>query len=427
MKLTGRRVSLLLTLLSMGLLTFAISCSNNSNEKTGSQGKGTSKVDPPEEVLDPLEGEPTVAMWDWEQIQNAPQQHPGKVVVLHIWGLWNEDLNSPDVANKSDKEKKEKMLAKAGIDEFVRLKQLHRDDVVALSLNSDYNIDMVDAGKDPASLKEKVQKFIEQKGANFEHGISTVLDEELVFEKLEIFYTPATLVYDKGGKLRKKFTYNDEKEEWYGYREDVIPLVEKLIDEEYEVPAQPKETPPAEAPKPASDEGSKEKEKPSENNENAKNAEASSSEKVTVQIDNWDGLQKRVAKAKGRVVVVDLWSTQCVPCIKEFPNLVKLHNERNDEVACLSFNLDFYGVGEPEELQPDVLAVLKTLKSTLPNVMSNVADEKVYEKLELASIPSVYVYDREGKLRKRFDDTQGQFTYEKDILPLVETLIKEKK
>jgi thiol-disulfide isomerase/thioredoxin len=133
-----------------------------------------------------------------------------------------------------------------------------------------------------------------------------------------------------------------------------------------------------------------------------------------------------VAEAKGRVVVVDLWSTQCGPCIKEFPNLVKLHNERSADVACVSFNMDYTGRGKPEDAKPTVLTELKRQKSTLPNVMSSEKDDNIYAKIDWYAIPVVQVYDRTGKLRKQFDDSQGGFTYAKDVLPLVETLIEEK-
>ena len=48
--------------------------------------------------------------------------------------------------------------------------------------------------------------------------------------------------------------------------------------------------------------------------------------------------------------------------------------------------------------------------------------------LDLASIPCVLVYDRDGKLHTRFDDTgdfgDDGFTYEKNVLPLVKQLIE---
>ena len=46
-------------------------------------------------------------------------------------------------------------------------------------------------------------------------------------------------------------------------------------------------------------------------------------------------------------------------------------------------------------------------------------------KLKLASIPAVYVYGIDGELKKRFDESSGKaFSYEHDINPLVEELLK---
>ena len=48
------------------------------------------------------------------------------------------------------------------------------------------------------------------------------------------------------------------------------------------------------------------------------------------------------------------------------------------------------------------------------------------EKLKLPSIPIVEVYDTDGTLRQRFDESQGSFTYVKDVLPLIEKLVTER-
>src|SRR5436190_23203909 len=44
------------------------------------------------------------------------------------------------------------------------------------------------------------------------------------------------------------------------------------------------------------------------------------------------GLNKAIAAQKGKVVVVDVWSTTCIPCIKEFPELVEIHEKYGDKV-----------------------------------------------------------------------------------------------
>ncbi|MCH5374060.1 MAG: hypothetical protein JJ992_08790, partial [Planctomycetes bacterium] len=43
---------------------------------------------------------------------------------------------------------------------------------------------------------------------------------------------------------------------------------------------------------------------------------------VTVQVKSWEEVQQMVVDRKGQVVVIDLWSTWCVPCMREFPHLV---------------------------------------------------------------------------------------------------------
>src|SRR5690606_35455016 len=61
---------------------------------------------------------------------------------------------------------------------------------------------------------------------------------------------------------------------------------------------------------------------------------------VDVTILDWEGTQALVRQQRGRVVVMDLWSTFCPPCIAEFPNLVALHREQGDRVACISVPVD---------------------------------------------------------------------------------------
>ena len=61
--------------------------------------------------------------------------------------------------------------------------------------------------------------------------------------------------------------------------------------------------------------------------------------KVTVKILDYEGIMDLVKQHKGKVVVMDAWSTFCEPCIKEFPGLVKLHKQYGpDKVACISLS-----------------------------------------------------------------------------------------
>jgi thiol-disulfide isomerase/thioredoxin len=151
---------------------------------------------------------------------------------------------------------------------------------------------------------------------------------------------------------------------------------------------------------------------------------------VKLQTLDYDGLQKLIATHKGKVVVMDAWATYCGPCVKEFPNLVALHKKRAaDGLACISLSLDFDGTGKPDDVQPAVLAFLRKKDATMANVLSSLEADELCKKLEFAAPPAVFVYDRQGKLRKRFDaeasKKDGPFSYEK-VEALVDELLKEK-
>lgn len=149
-------------------------------------------------------------------------------------------------------------------------------------------------------------------------------------------------------------------------------------------------------------------------------------EAVTVQIKDYEGLQELIAGKRGKVVVMDCWSTFCDPCVKEFPGLVKLHeNYGPDRVACVSLNFNYEGGKNdtPQEHQESVLDFLRSQHATFDNVLASVPAEELYGLLgfETASIPAIFVYDREGKIARRFEGPAAQYSeVEKLVAQLAE-------
>jgi thiol-disulfide isomerase/thioredoxin len=143
---------------------------------------------------------------------------------------------------------------------------------------------------------------------------------------------------------------------------------------------------------------------------------------VSIKTLDYEGIQKLIADHKGKVVVMDCWSTSCGPCIQEFPKLVALHSKYDSKkLACISLSFDFEG-GEgakPEDVQPDVLKFLEKQKATFDNVLCSEDSDTLRRKMDLAAIPAVYVYGRDGILAKRFE---GEGAYQ-EVPALVETLL----
>ena len=152
---------------------------------------------------------------------------------------------------------------------------------------------------------------------------------------------------------------------------------------------------------------------------------------VSLDIKNWDETLELVAQHKGKVVVLDVWSTSCDPCMVEFPHLVELHKQHGEKLVCMSASCDYAGIKSkpPESYRERVLAFLTKQNATFTNVLLNVEADALFEKLELASIPAVYVFGTDGKVAKRFDNDNAKpgedFTYTKDVVPFVEKLLSE--
>ncbi len=151
---------------------------------------------------------------------------------------------------------------------------------------------------------------------------------------------------------------------------------------------------------------------------------------VDLKVVSFDELQTSIAGSEGKIVIVDYWSTSCPPCMKEFPGLVALHNELpHDQVRCVSASLDYDGLPDYpiEDCRKAALEFLEQTGSTLDNfILSDESLTVMDDKLKIASIPAVFVFDVDGKLARQFDESDGEsFTYEKDITPFVTELVSQ--
>lgn len=170
---------------------------------------------------------------------------------------------------------------------------------------------------------------------------------------------------------------------------------------------------------------------PAETSEAKSSAETPAAD-VDLAIMSWQDAQQRVAAHQGKVVVLDAWSTSCGPCMKEFPNLVALHEKHGGgDVVCMSVSVDYDGIPNkpPEAYRERVLNFLTKNNATLENILLNTPSDEWYEAVDLAAIPAVFVFGRDGKLVKRFDNdsidpSEEGFTYQ-DVNQLVEELLTQ--
>jgi thiol-disulfide isomerase/thioredoxin len=127
---------------------------------------------------------------------------------------------------------------------------------------------------------------------------------------------------------------------------------------------------------------------------------------------SWQRLQERLSANKEiKFTLVDAWSTTCGPCKENFPHLVEMHRRfAGKGLAVISLSLDDpsdkAAVAEAEKF-------LKEKNAQFTNVLLDENFGEGFEKLNINTIPAVFIYGADGKEVKRFtmDDPNNQFTY----------------
>jgi hypothetical protein len=95
-----------------------------------------------------------------------------------------------------------------------------------------------------------------------------------------------------------------------------------------------------------------------------------------------------------------------------------LQKQYPQTVKAISLNVDHDEEGEPsQELQKKVLDKLTELNLNVTNILSSTVCDDVLDQRDIFGVPAALVYSIDGKLLKKFD---GGFSYEEDIIPLVE-------
>jgi len=154
---------------------------------------------------------------------------------------------------------------------------------------------------------------------------------------------------------------------------------------------------------------------------------------IKVELANHAQLMERVQQHRGKVVVVDVWSTSCVPCMQEFPHLVELARKWPEDVMCVSMNVDFIGLpNKAAETYVDKVVEFLTEQqadpSNLVNIVANEPDTDVLAKLDVESMPAILVVDRSGQTAAKLTiNNAGSdgLTYAGDVFPLVEKLVSD--
>ena len=145
---------------------------------------------------------------------------------------------------------------------------------------------------------------------------------------------------------------------------------------------------------------------------------AGSGSGITGELDA-NGLAKRVARERGRVVLVNFWATWCVPCREELPDLSRLQRKyasRGFQILGVSTDLG--------SQMPAVEKLLADLKPSFPNYRKTTGgdDGQFIDAVDPSwggELPFSVLYARDGKKARVLSGQHTFQQYEQEILKLL--------
>src|SRR5262245_23740505 len=99
----------------------------------------------------------------------------------------------------------------------------------------------------------------------------------------------------------------------------------------------------------------------------------------------------RLSDFRGKVLLLNLWATWCVPCRTEIPDLVK------KQLQYRARGLRIVGITYPPEKLSDVRNFMRELNINYPVVIGSKETKQSFASSE--TLPLTVVIDREGNIR----------------------------
>lgn len=109
-----------------------------------------------------------------------------------------------------------------------------------------------------------------------------------------------------------------------------------------------------------------------------------------------DELNDIIKIRNGRVLLINIWATWCVPCKEEFPDLIKISDKYGEKLDLVGISIDY-----PDEIDSKILPFLNELQPSFINYVNGESDsEKFINNLDpkwSGAIPATFLYDSEAE------------------------------
>lgn len=139
-------------------------------------------------------------------------------------------------------------------------------------------------------------------------------------------------------------------------------------------------------------------------------------------LSNFEAFEDLLTSEKGKVVLVNLWATWCMPCKHEMPLLEKLHqNYQEKGIKVVTLSLD--DVAKADSL---IVPYWEEMNFSMDNYLIATKDSGVFvnkiDPLWIGLLPTSFIFDTSGK---KVETITGAMTYsgfEKKVLKVLNSV-----
>jgi thiol-disulfide isomerase/thioredoxin len=116
---------------------------------------------------------------------------------------------------------------------------------------------------------------------------------------------------------------------------------------------------------------------------------------------------------KKPIVILNFWASWCLPCLKEFPSLVKFQNKYKEKVVVLGIN------GDQDDPEKSVLKIEKKYSLNFDSLLD--PKDKLSDEFFVTAYPTSLVFFK-GKLI--YTSNKSHDFMDKDFLEIIENHLK---
>lgn len=134
---------------------------------------------------------------------------------------------------------------------------------------------------------------------------------------------------------------------------------------------------------------------------------------------NEDGLRRMISQRDGKILLLNVWATWCLPCREEFPELVKLSNDfQQKDVELVGLSVDY-----PDEVDTKIIPFLKSVQANFKVLVQDFNDPtnmiQLLDAKWSGALPATFIFDALGNRQAVLVGSHGYEDFKRELEKLL--------